>query len=119
MGIEHKENNRCMMKLTGKLDYLEMPATGGTLDRVKAFYRRRLFMVVHRLWADLFGLWRRARRRLSGRCRRSAGEAAAGALFRGSGRNPGRRRKCRRHDRQADLFIPRRQAVPFRRPGRQ
>ncbi|OWK22402.1 glyoxalase [Mesorhizobium amorphae CCBAU 01583] len=26
------------MKLTGKLDYLEMPATGGTLDSVKAFY---------------------------------------------------------------------------------
>jgi uncharacterized protein len=26
------------MKQTGKLDYLEMPATGGTLDRVKAFY---------------------------------------------------------------------------------
>lgn len=26
------------MKLDGKLDYLEMPATGGTLDRLKAFY---------------------------------------------------------------------------------
>lgn len=26
------------MKLTGKLDYLELSATGGTLDRVKAFY---------------------------------------------------------------------------------
>ncbi|MET2827828.1 VOC family protein [Mesorhizobium shangrilense] len=26
------------MKLGGKLDYLEMPATGGTLDRLKAFY---------------------------------------------------------------------------------
>jgi len=26
------------MKLTGKLDHLEMPATGGTLDRLKAFY---------------------------------------------------------------------------------
>ena len=26
------------MKRTGKLDYLEMPATGGTLDSVKAFY---------------------------------------------------------------------------------
>lgn len=26
------------MKQTGKLDYLEMPATGGTLDSVKAFY---------------------------------------------------------------------------------
>lgn len=26
------------MKLTGKLDYLEMPATGGTLDTLKAFY---------------------------------------------------------------------------------
>ena len=26
------------MKLTGKLDYLELPATGGTLDSVKAFY---------------------------------------------------------------------------------
>ncbi|UDL91655.1 VOC family protein [Mesorhizobium sp. PAMC28654] len=26
------------MKLSGKLDYLEMPATGGTLDRLKAFY---------------------------------------------------------------------------------
>ncbi|RWN09661.1 MAG: VOC family protein [Mesorhizobium sp.] len=26
------------MKLPGKLDYLEMPATGGTLDRLKAFY---------------------------------------------------------------------------------
>ena len=26
------------MKLNGKLDYLERPATGGTLDRVKAFY---------------------------------------------------------------------------------
>ncbi|MER8785454.1 VOC family protein [Mesorhizobium sp. M1006] len=26
------------MRVTGKLDYLEMPATGGTLDRVKAFY---------------------------------------------------------------------------------
>ncbi|HEV7253785.1 MAG TPA: VOC family protein [Mesorhizobium sp.] len=26
------------MRQDGKLDYLEMPATGGTLDRVKAFY---------------------------------------------------------------------------------
>ncbi|TIV63437.1 MAG: VOC family protein [Mesorhizobium sp.] len=26
------------MKLNGKLDYLELPATGGTLDRVKSFY---------------------------------------------------------------------------------
>ena len=26
------------MKQTGKLDYLEMPAAGGTLDSVKAFY---------------------------------------------------------------------------------
>ena len=26
------------MRKTGKLDYLEMPATGGTLDSVKAFY---------------------------------------------------------------------------------
>ncbi|TIN18235.1 MAG: VOC family protein [Mesorhizobium sp.] len=26
------------MKLPGKLDYLEMPATAGTLDRLKAFY---------------------------------------------------------------------------------
>lgn len=26
------------MRLTGKLDYLEMAATGGTLDRLKAFY---------------------------------------------------------------------------------
>ena len=28
------------MKATGKLDYLEMPATGATLDRAKAFYSR-------------------------------------------------------------------------------
>ncbi len=28
------------MKLTGKLDYLELPATGGTLDSVKAFYSK-------------------------------------------------------------------------------
>ncbi len=26
------------MRTTGKLDYIEMPATGGRLDRVKAFY---------------------------------------------------------------------------------
>ena len=26
------------MKLNGKLDYLELPATGGTLDSVKSFY---------------------------------------------------------------------------------
>ncbi|MDN2566837.1 VOC family protein [Aquibium sp. A9E412] len=26
------------MRQTGKLDYIEMPATGGTLDRVKGFY---------------------------------------------------------------------------------
>ena len=26
------------MKTTGKLDYIEMPATGATLDRTKAFY---------------------------------------------------------------------------------
>jgi predicted enzyme related to lactoylglutathione lyase len=26
------------MKAVGKLDYLELPATGGTLDTVKAFY---------------------------------------------------------------------------------
>lgn len=26
------------MRQSGKLDYLEMPATGGTLDRLKAFY---------------------------------------------------------------------------------
>ena len=28
------------MKLTGKLDYLELAATGGTLDQVKSFYAR-------------------------------------------------------------------------------
>ena len=28
------------MKVTGKLDYLEMPATGATLDRAKGFYSR-------------------------------------------------------------------------------
>ena len=28
------------MKQTGKLDYLELPARGGTLDGVKAFYSR-------------------------------------------------------------------------------
>src|SRR4051794_25375034 len=27
-----------LMKATGKLDYLEFPATGATLDRTKAFY---------------------------------------------------------------------------------
>ena len=26
------------MKLNGKLDYLELPATGGTLDSAKSFY---------------------------------------------------------------------------------
>ena len=26
------------MRRSGRLDYLEMPATGGTLDRLKAFY---------------------------------------------------------------------------------
>jgi predicted enzyme related to lactoylglutathione lyase len=26
------------MRTTGKLDYIEMPATGATLDRAKAFY---------------------------------------------------------------------------------
>ncbi len=26
------------MRITGKLDYLELPASGGTLDTVKAFY---------------------------------------------------------------------------------
>lgn len=26
------------MRVTGKIDYLEMPATGGTLDRAKNFY---------------------------------------------------------------------------------
>jgi len=30
------------MRLTGKLDYLELPATGGTLDSVKAFYSAAL-----------------------------------------------------------------------------
>ena len=32
------------MRQTGKLDYLEMPATGGTLDRVKG-------------WTCTIGLW--------------------------------------------------------------
>ena len=36
--IEHNRNKGTVMKQTGKLDYLEMPATGGTLDSVKAFY---------------------------------------------------------------------------------
>jgi predicted enzyme related to lactoylglutathione lyase len=27
-----------MMKATGKLDYLELPAVGGSLDSAKAFY---------------------------------------------------------------------------------
>jgi uncharacterized protein len=35
-----KNKERCPMKATGKLDYLEMPATGATLDRAKAFYSR-------------------------------------------------------------------------------
>ncbi|MBN7755862.1 VOC family protein [Nitratireductor aquimarinus] len=28
------------MRQTGKLDYIEMPASGGTIDSVKAFYAR-------------------------------------------------------------------------------
>jgi predicted enzyme related to lactoylglutathione lyase len=38
LDIEHIENEEAIMRQTGKLDYMEMPATGGTLDSVKAFY---------------------------------------------------------------------------------
>lgn len=40
MRLEHIRNNleEATVKKTGKLDYIEMPATGGTLDTVKAFY---------------------------------------------------------------------------------
>ena len=36
--IERNMNKVQAVKQTGKLDYLELPATGGTLDSVKAFY---------------------------------------------------------------------------------
>jgi uncharacterized protein len=38
VALEHTKNEEIPMKQTGKLDYLEMPASGGTLDSVKAFY---------------------------------------------------------------------------------
>ena len=79
------------MKATGKLDYLEMPATGATLDRAKAFYSQRLRLGVHRLRPDLRSLQRRIRRRVPGRHGGSIESAAAGALFGGS-----RRDACRR-----------------------
>ena len=39
VSLEHNsERDAVTMKQTGKLDYLELPAIGGTLDSVKAFY---------------------------------------------------------------------------------
>ena len=107
------------MKATGKLDYIEMPATGATLDRAKAFYSQRLRLGVHRLRPDLRRLQRRTGRRVPGRRGGGVGGAAAGALFgrprRDACRGPGGER---RHP-QADLRVSGRPPLPLPRSGRQ
>ena len=107
------------MKQTGKLDYLEMPATGGTLDRLKAFYSAAF------AWSftDYGPTYSAFAEGLDGGFQADAAEAPAKPLpvlySRKSGRDARRRRKCRRHDRQADLLVPRRPALPLCRSGRQ
>ena len=54
------------MRKTGKLDYIEMAATGGTIDHVKAFYSAAFGWTFTDYGPDLFGLRRRPRRRLPG-----------------------------------------------------
>ena len=82
------------MKTTGKLDYLEMPATGATLDRAKAFYSRAFG------WAftDYGPTYAAFDEGLDGGFQADAAEASAaplaGALFGRSRRNAcGRRRR--------------------------
>jgi predicted enzyme related to lactoylglutathione lyase len=106
------------MKLTGKLDYLELPATGGTLDRLKAFYSAAFSWS----FTDYGPTYSAFAEGLDGGFQADAAEAPAKPLpvlyswdleatldaVESAGG----------HDRQADLFIPRRPALPLCRSGR-
>ena len=107
------------MKQTGKLDYLEMPATGGTLDSVKAFYSAAFSWS----FTDYGPTYSAFDEGLDGGFQADAAEAPGKPLpvlysenleetlaaVESAGGN----------DRPADLLLPRRPALPLRRPGRQ
>ena len=107
------------MKQTGKLDYLEMPATGGTLDRVKAFYSAAFSWS----FTDYGPTYSAFAEGLDGGFQADAAEAPAKPLpvlySENLEETLARRRKRRRHDREADLLLSRRPALSFRRSGRQ
>ena len=107
------------MKLTGKLDYLELPATGGTLDRLKAFYSAAFSWS----FTDYGPTYSAFAEGLDGGFQADAAEAPAKPLpvlysedleeTLSAVENAGGTIV------RADLFIPRRQALPFCRSGRQ
>ena len=106
------------MKQTGKLDYLEMPAAGGTLDSVKAFYSAAFswsftdygptYSAFDEGLEGGFDAERTATTKPLPVLYSEAVEETLAAVEVG-----------RRQDRQADLFLPRRPALPFPRPRRQ
>ena len=107
------------MKQTGKLDYLELPAIGGTLDSVKAFYSSAFGWT----FTDYGPTYSAFEEGLDGGFHTDAVEGSAKplpVLYSGdleatlAGVEIGRRQ-----DRQADLLLPRRQAIPFPRSRRQ
>lgn len=107
------------MKLNGKLDYLELPATGGTLDSVKAFYSAAFSWS----FTDYGPTYSAFGEGLDGGFQADGAEAPAKPLpvlySQDLEANPRRGRECRWHDRQADLLVSGRQAVPLHRSGRQ
>ncbi|WP_352616407.1 hypothetical protein [Mesorhizobium sp. M0323] len=86
--------------MTGKLDYLEMPATGGTLDRVKAFYSA----VFSWSFTDYGPTYSAFAEGLDGGFQADGQDAPAQLCpcsIPKDLRNIDRRRECRRHHRQS------------------
>ena len=105
------------MRETGKLDYLEMPATGGTIDSVKAFYSAAFGWT----FTDYGPSYSAFEEGLDGGFHTDPAEvveAVADPLFWRSGGDARRGGSRGRQDRQADLFLSRRAALSFPGPGR-
>ena len=106
------------MRQTGKLDYLEMPATGGTLDRVKAFYSAAFSWS----FTDYGPTYAAFSEGLDGGFdadREAVRKTAAGSLFGKPRGHDVSGRERRRQDREADLLVSRRTPLPFHRSSRQ
>lgn len=101
------------MRITGKLDYLEMPALNGSLDATKNFYARAFG------WAftDYGPTYSAFAEGLDGGFDAQSSTAKPLPVLCGkSGRSSGRRHRCGRHCCKTHLHLSRRAAFSLYRP---